>query len=157
MVAVGFTLVDPLACVEVNVPGVIAIEVAPLVAQLNVLLEPELMLVGFAANELIVGLLVAVTVTVAVDVTEPVALVAVNVYVVVVPGLTLVDPLAWEDVNVPGVMEIDVAPLVDQLSVLLVPELTLVGFALNDAMLGLDPPPEDVVLLELVEAAQPVR
>jgi len=42
--------------VEVNVPGVIAILVAPVVAQLSVLLEPELMLVGLAVKELIDGL-----------------------------------------------------------------------------------------------------
>ena len=63
-----------------NVPGVIAILAAPVVAQLSVLLEPELMLAGLALNEVIVGLLdAAVTVTVAVDVVEPVALAAVNV------------------------------------------------------------------------------
>jgi hypothetical protein len=57
-----------------------AILVAPLVAQLNALLDPDAMLVGFAANELIVGLLPAtVTVTVAVAVTEPAAFVAVSV------------------------------------------------------------------------------
>jgi hypothetical protein len=79
-VAVGLTLVDPLAAEEVNVPGVIVIDVAPLVAQLSVLLEPEVMLVGFAVNELIVGLpSAAVTVTVAVDVTDPAAFVAVSV------------------------------------------------------------------------------
>jgi hypothetical protein len=57
-------------------------------------------------------------------------------------GLTLVEPLAADDVNVPGVMEIEVAPLVDQLNVLLAPGGTLVGFAVNDAMLGFVPPPE---------------
>ena len=79
VVAVGLTLVEPLANVEVNVPGVMAMPVAPLVAQLNVLLEPELMLAGFAVKELIVGLLGAFTVTVTVDVTEPAVFVAVNV------------------------------------------------------------------------------
>jgi hypothetical protein len=76
----GLTLVEPLACVDANVPGVIAIEVAPLVAQLNVLLEPELMLVGLALNELMLGLpAVVVTVTVAVEVSDPAAFVAVSV------------------------------------------------------------------------------
>jgi hypothetical protein len=66
--------------VEVNVPGVIAIEVAPLVAQLKLLLDPELMVVGPAENELIVGLLpAAFTVTVTVNLDEPAELVAVNV------------------------------------------------------------------------------
>ena len=40
---------------EVNVPGEIEIAVAPLVAQLRVLLVPELMLAGFAEKEVIVG------------------------------------------------------------------------------------------------------
>jgi hypothetical protein len=80
VVAVGLTVVEPLAAAEVNVPGVMAILVAPVTVQLNVLLAPELMLVGFAVKELMVGLLAwAVTVTVAVDVVEPAAFVAVNV------------------------------------------------------------------------------
>lgn len=52
-----------------------AIPVAPPVAQLSVLLEPEEMLVGMAVKELIVGF----TVMVHVDVAEPEALVAVSV------------------------------------------------------------------------------
>jgi len=55
VVAVGLMLVEPLADVDVNVPGVMAILVAPVAAQLNVLLVPELTLVGFAAKEVIVG------------------------------------------------------------------------------------------------------
>jgi hypothetical protein len=76
---VGLTLVEPLADVDVNVPGVMAMLVAPFVAQLSMLLEPELMLVGLAAKELIVGLLSAFTVTISIDVVEPEALVAVSV------------------------------------------------------------------------------
>lgn len=53
---VGLTLIDPVAEVEVNVPGVMATLVAPEVVQLNVLLAPELMPVGLAANAEIVGL-----------------------------------------------------------------------------------------------------
>ena len=79
VVAVGLTLVEPLAAVEVNVPGVIPILVAPLVAQLNVLLAPEVILEGLAVKELIVAFPVVFTVTVSVDVAEPVALVAVSV------------------------------------------------------------------------------
>ena len=76
----GLTLVEPLAEVEVNVPGVIAIVVAPPVAQLRLLLDPALILVGFAENELIVGLLpAAFTVTVTVIVAVPTELVAVSV------------------------------------------------------------------------------
>jgi hypothetical protein len=61
----------------------------------------------------------AVTVTFAVEVTEPPEFVAVSVYVVVVVGLTVVEPLADVDVNEPGVMAILAAPVVAQLSVLL--------------------------------------
>ena len=81
VVAVGLTLVEPLADVDVNVPGVMAMLVAPIVTQFSVLLEPEVMLVGLAVKELMLGLpgVFAVTVTVAVDVVEPEALVAVSV------------------------------------------------------------------------------
>jgi hypothetical protein len=79
VVAVGLTLVEPLANADVNVPGEMAILVAPLVAQLSALLEPEVIPVGPAVKELMVGLFAVVTVTVSVDVVEPAALVAVNV------------------------------------------------------------------------------
>jgi hypothetical protein len=75
----GLTLVEPLAEVEVNVPGVMAIVVAPLVAQLSLLLEPETTLAGLAVKELIVGLLAVLTVMVTVDVLAPAELVAVSV------------------------------------------------------------------------------
>jgi hypothetical protein len=55
VVAVGLTVVEPLAAAEVNVPGVMAILVAPITVQLNVLLAPELMPVGFAVKEIIAG------------------------------------------------------------------------------------------------------
>ena len=79
IVAVGLTLVDPLADVEVNVPGVMAMDVAPVVAQFSMLLEPGLMVAGLAVKKLIVGAPAALTVTVAVMVAEPEALVAVRV------------------------------------------------------------------------------
>ena len=81
VVAVGLTLVEPLAEVDVKVPGVMARLVAPVVTQLSELLEPETMLAGLAVKEVMVGLLgpLAVIVTVAVEVVEPVALVAVSV------------------------------------------------------------------------------
>jgi flagellar biosynthesis protein FliR len=79
VVVVGLTLVEPLAEVEVNVPGVMDMLVAPVVTQLNVLLEPEVMLVGFALNEVIVGLLAAFTVTVTVAVVAPEEFTAVRV------------------------------------------------------------------------------
>ena len=75
----GLTLVEPVAEVDVKVPGVMARLVAPDVVQLSVVLEPAAIVVGLAVKELMVGLLGAVTVTVRVDVAEPVALVAVSV------------------------------------------------------------------------------
>jgi hypothetical protein len=41
--------------VDVNAPGAMVMLVAPLVIQINVLLEPQIMLSAWAANELIVG------------------------------------------------------------------------------------------------------
>jgi hypothetical protein len=79
VVADGLTSVEPLADVEVNVPGAMAILVAPVVAQLSMLLEPEEIVVGLAVKELIVGLPEILNVTVTVDVEEPLALVAVSV------------------------------------------------------------------------------
>jgi hypothetical protein len=58
---------------------------------------------------------------------------------VVAVGLTLVEPLAKVEVKLPGVMVIFVAPLAAQLSVVLVPEFMVVGFAPNDAMAGTEP------------------
>jgi hypothetical protein len=55
----------------------------------------------------------------------------------------LVEPLAEVDVNVPGVIAILVAPAAAQLSVLLVPEFMLVGFAVKDVIVGTEPFPED--------------
>src|SRR5208282_4760428 len=48
-------LVEPLADVDVNIPGVMAIVVAPAAAQLSVLLVPEFMLVGSAVKDVIAG------------------------------------------------------------------------------------------------------
>ncbi|HLY40633.1 MAG TPA: hypothetical protein VKR52_05435 [Terracidiphilus sp.] len=79
VVVVGLTIVDPLAELVVNDPGVIVMLVAPEVDQLSVLLAPEAMLVGLAVNELIGGRLGAATVTFTVAVTEPALLVAVSV------------------------------------------------------------------------------
>jgi hypothetical protein len=81
VVAVGLTLVEPLADVEVKEPGVMPTLVGPEVIQLSVLLEPAVMLEGLAMKELIVGLLelFVFTVTVTVDVAEPDELVAVSV------------------------------------------------------------------------------
>ena len=55
---------------------------------------------------------------------------------VVVDGLTFVEPLADAELNVPGVMAMPVAPDAAQLRVLLVPELTLIGSALNEEIVG---------------------
>lgn len=55
VVAAGLTLIEPLADVDVNVPGVMAIDVAPVAVQVNVLLAPELIPAGLAANAEMVG------------------------------------------------------------------------------------------------------
>jgi hypothetical protein len=78
VVAVGLTVVEPAADVDVKLPGVMAMLVAPVVFQVRVLLEPDSMLDGLAENELILGK-GTVTVTEAVAVTEPAELVAVSV------------------------------------------------------------------------------
>jgi flagellar biosynthesis protein FliR len=77
--ALGLTAVEPLAAVDVNIPGVMATLVAPVVDQPSVLLEPVAMLLGLAEKELITGLLAAVTVMVAFATVVPAALVAVSV------------------------------------------------------------------------------
>lgn len=77
--AVGLTVVEPMAVVEVKVPGVMAMDVAPVVDQLRVVLAPEVMLVGLALKQQMSGVLSACTVTVAVAVTAPDALVALSV------------------------------------------------------------------------------
>ncbi len=79
VVAVGLTLVEPLADVDVNDPGAMARLVAPDVTQLRVLLAPEVTAEGLAVKELMVGLPDAVTVTVSAEVVDPEALVAVRV------------------------------------------------------------------------------
>ncbi len=81
MVVVGLTLVEPLAEAEVKAPGVMATLVDPVVTQVSVELEPEVMLAGLAEKELMVGALdvAAVTVTDAAAVTDPAELVAVSV------------------------------------------------------------------------------
>ena len=56
MVAAGLTLVEPLAEVEVNVPGVIATLVAPVVVQARAALAPALMPVGFAKKDAMFGI-----------------------------------------------------------------------------------------------------
>lgn len=57
VVAVGLTLVEPVAEVEVKVPGVIVMDVAPDAAQVSMLPAPEAMLAGLAPNEVIAGTL----------------------------------------------------------------------------------------------------
>ena len=44
-------------------------------------------------------------------------------------GLTVIEPMGEVDVKLPGFMEMVVAPVVDQLRVLLEPGFTLAGFA----------------------------
>ena len=79
VVASGLTFVEPLAEVEANAPGAIAIVVAPVVVQFSALMPPRLMVVGFAVNELIDGRLGWLTVTVAAAVVVPTLFVAARV------------------------------------------------------------------------------
>ena len=51
-------------------------------------------------------------------------------------GETDVVPAARAEVNAPGAMEMEVAPVVDQLSVLDAPETMPVGLAVNELMTG---------------------
>ena len=53
--AVGLTFVEPLAAGEVNVPGVMVTVVAPVAAQLNVLLVLEFMAEGAAVKDVMSG------------------------------------------------------------------------------------------------------
>jgi hypothetical protein len=76
--------------------------------------------------------------------------------VVVAVGLTLVEPLADAELNASGEIEIVVAPLVAQLSVVLVPELMVAGFAVNDAIDGREPLLGGV-LTEVAVPAQPLK
>jgi hypothetical protein len=134
----GDTVVSPLAVAEVNPLGLIAMFVAPLVTQFNVLVAPALMLAGLAVKDVIVGFAAPedVTVTVSTLVTEPEPFVAVSVYAVVTDGDTPVVPLAAVDVNPPGLIAILVAPLVLQLSEVLVPAVMLEGLAENPLIVG---------------------
>jgi hypothetical protein len=68
---------EPLGESDLNVPGVMAMMVAPVVAQVSLLLAPVSMLAGLAVNAVIVGGLVTVTVTAAWP--EPADVVAVSV------------------------------------------------------------------------------
>jgi flagellar biosynthesis protein FliR len=72
-------VVEPLADVDVKLPGAMAMVVAPVVDQLSVVLDPDEIVVGFAVKELIAGLLAGFTVIVTVDVAEPAELIAVSV------------------------------------------------------------------------------
>jgi hypothetical protein len=75
--------------------------------------------------------------------------------VVVAVGLTLVEPLAEVDVNVPGEIEILDAPVVDQLSVLLLPDFMLAGLAVKEVIVGAEPVPEgELELLQLPRMMQ---
>jgi hypothetical protein len=55
VVAVGLTVVEPVAVVAVKVPGAMATVVAPVTDQVSVVLAPEFMVVGLAVKEVIDG------------------------------------------------------------------------------------------------------
>lgn len=62
---------------------------------------------------------------------------------VVVEGLTDVEPLADVEVKVPGAMAMLVAPVTDQLRMLLAPEVRVVGLAVKEVIVGAEALPED--------------
>ena len=67
----GVTLRAPEAAVDVYPPGLILILLAPLVAQVNVVLAPESIVEGVAVKEVMLGLETTITVTVLVVVRFP--------------------------------------------------------------------------------------
>ena len=69
-------------------------------------------------------------------VAEPALLVAVSVYVVVLEGATTVEPLAVVKVALMGAIVTEVAPVVLQLKVTLVPLATEDASAVKEAMIG---------------------
>ena len=116
---------------ETTPPGDMETEVAPEVLQLSVELAPEEMLVGLAVKLAMTGSEgAAATVTVTCLVTEPAALVAVSVNVVVVPGDTVALPEEGT-APPPGTILTDEAPLTFQLKVEVPPAPMLVGLALK--------------------------
>ena len=70
----------------------------------------------------------------------------------------VVDPFAVVDVKVPGVMVIVVAPVVNQVSVPLAPEVMLVGDAVNETITGFGPNDfDEVTELQPASSKQPSR
>jgi hypothetical protein len=135
VVAVGFTV----TLAPVTVPTLLSILrlEAPAVAQLNVTLSPAVMVAAEAVKLEIVG--AATTVTIAVEVAEPEALVAVNVYVVVVVGETVT--LLPATAPTPLLIDKEVALLTDQESVELPPRVIVDTEAEKLAIVGVVPLP----------------
>ena len=108
--------------------------VAPLTDHVRLLLCPVVMLAGVAVKLAIVGFCpLTVMDTVAVD--EPAALLAVNVYVVEVVGVTpTVVPVTAPMV---GLIVRLVAPVTDQASTLLAPAFRVLGVAVKLLIVGL--------------------
>jgi hypothetical protein len=103
------------------------------------------------------GALPLVTVIVTPLAAEPALLAAVSVYVVVADGDTAVEPVGAAEVNPPGLIAMLVAPLVDQLSVLLAPVLILEGLAVNEVIVGFAPPDAvTVTVATLVTVSAPL-
>ncbi len=135
MVAVGLTV----TLVPVTAPTLLSILrlAAPAVTQLNVTLSPAAMVGAEAVKLEMVG--AATTVTVVGWFTDPEALVAVNVYVVVVVGETVA--LLPATVPTPLLIDKEVALLTDQASVELPPRVIVDAEAEKLAIAGVFPPP----------------
>ena len=80
------------------------------------------------------------TVSVACAATAPAVFVAVNVYIVVAVGETVVVPEAADAVNPPGEIAIEVAPVTAQDRLAAWPAATELGAAVKEVMAGRDGP-----------------
>lgn len=72
-------------------------------------------------------------------------------------GLTVVEPLADVDVKVPGAIEMLFAPVTVQLSVVLAPELRLVGLAVKEVIPGSEVPEDEVDSVVEPQPASPIQ
>jgi hypothetical protein len=139
---VGVTTFVPEGPVTVPTPWLMERDVAPLVVQARVALWPRAIVAGVTVKELI-ATLGARTVTVAVAVELPEALLAVSVYVVVAVGVTtFVVPVT---IPMPGLMARLIAPDTLQLRVLLCPAVRDAGDAAKAAIVGVPKAPTDTV------------
>jgi hypothetical protein len=114
------------------------IDVEPVTSQVRVVLSPELMEAGFALKVDMIGAPPTATVMVADAVELPELLVAVRVYLVVVPGETLCCPVGCTGPIV-GLMETESAPVTFQDNVAGCPATILSGLKPKPPIIGKTP------------------